>query len=223
MTDPTAPRHENISAFFIPGDLPGITYTPLDLIAAEDQKWEVTCENVRCPADHLIGEENKGWLVTQATLAAEHGGGGVVAPHLSSLTLRFIDYCKNTRRNGQPISRDPRVQDILVQLYIEDQVSRLWGLRNFAMASGQIPRVRYTGTQTSLHNKRHSPEMGKAFMDILGPHCLTDDPELKVLVGEVEHQVRLADVTHIGGTPETQQIMMSRGLGLGRGAAQGAG
>lgn len=221
VTDPTAPRHENISAFFIPGDLPGITYTPLDLIAAEGSKWEVTCEDVQCPADRLIGEENKGWLVTQATLAAEHGGGGVVAPRLSSLTLRFIDYCKETKRNGQPISRDPRIQDILVKLYIEDQVSRLWGLRNFAMASGQIPRVRYTGTQTALHNKRHSPELGKAFMDILGPHCLIDDPELKILIGEVEHQVRLADVTHIGGTPETQQIMMSRGLGLGRGAAGG--
>jgi alkylation response protein AidB-like acyl-CoA dehydrogenase len=221
VTDPKAPRHENISAFFVPGDLPGITYTPLDLIAAEGSKWEVTCEDVQCPADRLIGEENKGWLVTQATLAAEHGGGGVVAPHLSSLSLRFIDYCKNTKRNGQPISRDPRVQDLLVHLYIEDQVTRLWGLRNFAMASGQIPRVRYTGTQTSLHNKRHSPEIGKIFMEILGPHCLIDDPELKILTGEVEHQVRLADVTHIGGTPETQQIMMSRGLGLGRGTATG--
>jgi len=70
VTDSTAPRHENISAFFVPGDLPGITYTPLDLIAAEDQKWDVTYEDVRCPAEHLISEENKGWLVTQATLAA---------------------------------------------------------------------------------------------------------------------------------------------------------
>jgi len=222
VTDATAPRHENISAFFVPGNLPGITYTSLDLIAAEGSKWEVTCEDVQCPADRLIGEENKGWLVTQATLAAEHGGGGVVATRLSSLTLRFIDYCKETKRNGQPISRDLMVQDLLVKLYIEDQVSRLWGLRNFAMASGQIPRVRYTGTQTSLHDKRHSPELGKAFMEILGPHCLIDDLELKVLIGEVEHQVRLADVTHIGGTPETQQIMMSRGLGLGRGEGQTA-
>ena len=32
VTDPKAPRHANISAFFIPGDLPGITYTPLNLI-----------------------------------------------------------------------------------------------------------------------------------------------------------------------------------------------
>jgi len=134
--------------------------------------------------------------------------------------LRFIDYCKKTLRNGQPISKDPRVQDILVQLYIEDRVTRLWGLRNFAMAQGQIPRVYYTATQGALHTKRFSPQLGKALMDVLGPSCLIDDPELRILLGEVEHQIRIADVTHIGGTPETQQIMMSRGLGLGRRAAR---
>ncbi len=217
VTDPTAPRHQNISAFFIPGDLPGITYTPLDLIAAEGPKWQVICEDVRCPADRLIGEENKGWLVTQATLAVEHGGGGVIVAREDSLTIRFIEYCKQTLRNGKPISKDPMIQDTLVQLYIEDKVSRLWGLRNFAMAKGQIPKIAYTGTQTSLHDKRYSPMLGKAFVDILGPHCLIDDPELRILTGEVEHQIRLASVTHIGGTPEVQQIMMSRGLGLGRG------
>ena len=90
------------------------------------------------------------------------------------------------------------------------------------MAKGQIPKIPYTGTQTSLHDKRYSPMLGKAFVDILGPHCLIDDPELRILTGEVEHQIRLASVTHIGGTPEVQQIMMSRGLGLGRGVTAAA-
>jgi alkylation response protein AidB-like acyl-CoA dehydrogenase len=223
VTDPTAPRHQNISAFFIPGDLPGISYTPLDLIAAEGPKWQVICEDVRCPAECLIGEENKGWLVTQATLAVEHGGRGVIVAREDSLTIRFIEYCKQTLRNGKPISKDPLVRDTLVQLYIEDKVARLWGLRNFAMAEGQIPAIPYTGTQTSLHSKRYSPVLGKAFVDILGPHCLIDEPELRILAGEVEHQIRLASVTHIGGTPEVQQIMMSRGLGLGRRVTTAAG
>src|SRR3990172_467361 len=213
VTDPNAPRHQNISAFFIPPDLPGITYVPLDLIAAEGGKWEVICDDVRCPADRLIGVENKGWLVTQATLALEHGGGGAVVPR-NRRVLHIIDYCKKTLRNGQPISRDPRIRDILVQLYIEYQVGRLWGMRNFAMTQRQIPRVAYTGTQTSLHRKRFSPQLGTALMEVLGPHCLIEDPDLQVCAGEVPNEVRLADVTHIGGTPEVQQIMMSPPLGL---------
>ena len=222
VTDPKAPRHHNLSVFFIPADLPGITYTPMELIACgPPRKWEVICEDVRCPADCLIGEENKGWLVTQATLAAEHGGGGAVVPRDRRI-LHIIDYCKKTLRNGRPISNDPMVQDILVQLYIGYHVERLWGLRNFAMAKGQIPRIHYTGTQTALHSRRFAPELGKALMDILGPHCLIDDPELQILAGEVQYQMRLADVTHEAGTPEVQQIMMARGLGLGRIAASPA-
>lgn len=221
VTDRKAPRHQNISAFFIPGDLPGINYLPQNLIAAPGGKWQVICENVRCPADRLIGEENKGWLVTQATLAAEHGGGGSAIPR-NRTVLKFIEYCRKTLRNGQPISKDPMIQDILIKIYTEYQVGRLWGLRNFAMTQSQIPRVRYTGTQTSLHGKRFLPQLGKALLDILGPYCLMDDPELQILFGAVEDEIRQADCTHSGGTPETQQIMMSRGLGLGRSAERAA-
>jgi len=216
VSDPKAPRHENLSAFFMPANLPGIKYNPLDLISSgSGLKWEVICENVRSPADCLIGEENKGWLVTQATLALEHGGGGALIPG-NTLALKVIDYCKKTRRNGKPISKDPIIQDILVQFYIEYQVGRLWGLRNFAMSKGQIPRIGYTGTQTSLHNKLFAPYLGRALMDVLGPYSLIDDPDLRVLAGRVEYAIRQADVTHPGGTPEVQKIMMARGLRLGR-------
>jgi alkylation response protein AidB-like acyl-CoA dehydrogenase len=217
VTDPKAPRHHNISAFFIPADLPGIDYRPMDLAASGSGfKWEVICENVRCPADRLIGEENKGWLVTQATLALEHGGGGALVPR-NTLSLKLINYCKKQRRNGKPISSNPIIQDILVQLYIEYQVGRLWGLRNYAMSKGQIPRVGYTGTQTALYDKLFGPYLGKALLDILGPVSLIDDPDRQILAGHVEYAVRQADVTHPGGTPEVQKIMMARTMGLGRG------
>ncbi len=217
VTDPKAARHHNLSAFFIPGDLPGIHYTPLDLISSDagGQKWEVICEDVRCPADRLIGELNKGWLVTQATLAMEHGGAGAIVPR-ERFVLKFIDYCKKAKRNGQPISRDPLTQDLLVKLYIEYQVMRLWGLRNFAMSEGQIPRVPYTGTQTALHRKVFIPYLGKSVLEIVGPHGLVNDRELQIMVGETEDAIRQGDVTHPGGTPEVQKIMMSRALGLGR-------
>jgi len=222
VTDPKAPRHENITVFFVPAELPGITYNPLDLLVCEAQKYEIIMEDVRCPADRMIGEENKGWLVTQGTLVAEHGGGGALMPR-DVMVTQLIDYCKKTKFNGKPIASDPRVQDILVQLYLEYKVNWLFGLRNFAQAQGQIPRVRYTGTQGTLHRKVWGPKLGGALLDILGPYCLTDDPELQLLLGEVEYQTRMSDVTHIAGTPEVQKIMMARAMGLGRAAAQAGG
>ncbi|MDD5287794.1 MAG: acyl-CoA dehydrogenase family protein [Dehalococcoidales bacterium] len=217
ITDPKAPRHQNLSAFFIPADLPGIQYEPLDLTASDVcHKWQVICKDVRCPTDRLIGEINKGWMVTQATLALEHGGGGAVVPP-KGIVLKMIEYCKKTKHNGQPLSKDPIIQDILVQLYIEYNAGRLWGLRNFAMSQGQIPTVPYTGTQTSLQGKRFAPQLGKALLDILGTYGLIYDPEVRVIEGEVEQEILAGDITHPGGTPEVQQIIMARALGLGRG------
>lgn len=220
VTDPKAPRHENISAFFIPSDLPGIHCTPLDLVSSvTGQKWEVTCEDVPCPVNCLIGEVNKGWQVSQATLGVERGGEGALITRNTFLT-KIIDYCRKTTRGGQPLSRDPAIQDMLVDMYIEHNVSRLWGLRNYAMSRGQIPPERYTGTQSYLHSKRTSPQTGKTLISMLGPYALLSDPELQLFSGEIEYQIRNSDCTHFGGTPEMQQIMMARGLGLGRGAAR---
>lgn len=217
VTDPKAPRHSNLGAFFIPAGLPGIHCQPLNLISSvTGQKWEVSCEDVRCPLDRLIGDRNQGWQVSQATLGVERGGEGAAVPR-STLVRKIIDYCKKTMRNGQPLSHDPVIQDLLVKLYIEYNVERLWGMRNFAMTRGQIPLEPYTGTQSYLHNKRFSPKLGQALLDILGPYALITDPELQLLMGEVEYQLRNSDCTHYGGTPEMQQVMMARGLGLGRG------
>ncbi len=223
ITEPKAPRHDNLSAFFIPIDLPGIHCQQLNLVSsATGQKWEVTCEDVRCPADRLIGVRGKGWQVSQATLGVERGGEGSVIPR-SWLVLKIIDYCKKTTRNGRPLSEDPAIKDLLIELYIEYNVGRLWGLRNYAMTKGQIPAERYTGTQSYLHQKRFSPRLGRALLSLLGPYAMVDDPELQLLSGEVEYQLRNCDCTHYGGTPEMQQILMARGLGLGRGAARAAG
>jgi alkylation response protein AidB-like acyl-CoA dehydrogenase len=217
VTDPKAPRHKNLGAFFIPAGLPGIHCQPLDLISSvTGQKWEVSCEDVRCPADRLIGDKTMGWQVSQATLGVERGGEGAAVPR-SLFVKKIIDHCKITTRNGQPLSQDPVIRDLLVKLYIEYNVQRVWGLRNFATTKGQITQEPYMGTQSYLHNKRFSPELGKALLDIFGQYAFVTDPELQLLAGEVEYQLRNCDCTHYGGTPEMQQIMMARGLGLGRG------
>jgi alkylation response protein AidB-like acyl-CoA dehydrogenase len=222
VTDPKAPRHENISAFFVPADLPGIHCQPLNLVSSiTGQKWEVLCEDVRCPADRLIGAPGKGWAVSQATLGVERGGEGAAVPR-STFMLRLIDYCKKTLRNGQPLSKDPAVQDMLVSIYIEHHVTRLWGLRNFAMTKGQVAPQRYLGTQSNLGQKRFSPQLNKFLLGILGPASLVTDEDLQLFRGEAEYHIRNGDCTHFGGTPEMQQIMMARGLGLGRGSAKTA-
>jgi alkylation response protein AidB-like acyl-CoA dehydrogenase len=99
-TNPEAPRHENISLFMIKGDSAGITIQNMDLISMEPggggQNF-VFFDNVRVPAENLIGEEGKGWAMANTTLELEHGGSGSVGgtdQQRATVLQRVVDYLK---------------------------------------------------------------------------------------------------------------------------------
>src|SRR6516164_3404242 len=60
-TDPTKPKHNGISMFIVDMHAPGVTVRPLKVATGHSPFNEVFFDNVRLPADALIGEENKGW------------------------------------------------------------------------------------------------------------------------------------------------------------------
>jgi len=217
VTDPTAPRHHNIGAFMVPANLPGIKVLDLDLFAEAGQpgKRHVFYEDVRVPATHLIGGETDGWQVTQSVLEVEHGGGGAVVSRYGFLE-RILDYCKATERNGKPISQDPDARQELVNIYVQSEIGRLWGLRNYWMRHARKPGLGYEGSQTSLHQKAFAPKMGAAYLRILGPAALLDDPKVAPLKGAMELQQRNSICTHPGGTVEVQKLIIARRLGLSR-------
>jgi len=217
VTDPAAPRHHNIGAFMVPASTPGIKVIDLDLFAEAGQpgKRHVFYEDVRVPATHLIGGETDGWQVTQSVLEVEHGGGGAVVSRNRQLE-RVLAYCKETQRNGKPMSQDPDVRRELVNIHVQSEIGRLWGLRNYWMRHARKPGLGYEGSQTTLHQKTFAPKMGAAYLRILGMAALLNDPEVAPLKGAMELQQRNSICTHPGGTVEVQKLIIARRLGLSR-------
>lgn len=72
-TDFTAKKHEGISFFLIPMDLPGIEVRPLKQMTGESEFDEVFFTDVELPAEYLIGPLNGGWGVGMAVLTNERG------------------------------------------------------------------------------------------------------------------------------------------------------
>jgi len=73
-TDPTAPKkHAGISYFILDMKTPGVTIRPIRQITGEADFAEVFFDNVAIPVENLIGAENEGWKIAQATLSAERG------------------------------------------------------------------------------------------------------------------------------------------------------
>lgn len=74
-TDPQAPKRQaGISFLLIDMATPGITVRPINLIDGGHEVNEVFFEDVRVPADQLVGEENQGWTYAKFLLGNERTG-----------------------------------------------------------------------------------------------------------------------------------------------------
>ena len=228
VTDPQAPRHQNVSWFMIPADLPGITVVPLELLASggergtpSDHKNSVYFDNVRVPAFNLIGGENNGWRAASTHLELEHGGGGNLGRNWP--IERFFAYCKQATLDGRPLIEDPDARDRMVDVFVEAEINRLFGLRNFYLAHAKKPRS-YEGPQASYYRKLSGLRMAQAIHDVLGESALTNDPEWGAADGWIEANMRVAIMAlHPGGTADIQKLIMARRIGIGRAVREEAG
>jgi alkylation response protein AidB-like acyl-CoA dehydrogenase len=219
VTDPRGERHRNLSWLMIPMNLPGITVTPMDLLATGGEggsgsgvKNAVFFDNVRVPADHLVGGENNGWKVATTHLEIEHGGMGRLADR--RVIYEFVDFCRE-RRDGFAIADDPDARAELVELYIEAEITRLFALRNHWLSHTGKPRS-YEGAQYSLRRKLSGLDIAEKMLRIAGPRVLTKDKRWGPLRGSIEYFQRDAiTALHPGATTDIQRVIMARRMGLG--------
>jgi alkylation response protein AidB-like acyl-CoA dehydrogenase len=228
VTDPNGKRHENLGWFMVPGDTPGITVVPMDLLAAsgpggsgDHSKNSIYFEDVRVPAFRLVGGANNGWKVATTHLEVEHGGTGRPTPN--KFLQRFFEYCRTAELDGVPLTRHPDTRDRLVEAHALAETSRLLGLRNFWLAHARRPRT-YEGPQYSYVNRLNQLQIAKLIHEVLGYAALTNDPERRILEGELELFMRSAIVAlHPGGTADIQKLSMARRIGVGREEREEAG
>ena len=226
-TDPDGERHKNMSWFMIPADLPGITIRPMDLLGDGGEgvgsgvKNTVYFDNVRVPADNLIGGENKGWDVATTHLELEHGAGGSVGRN--RWFERALRWARQHQRNGAPLVDDPEAQDRLVEIYEKTEIQRLFGLRNFWMNRTHQPMT-YEGPQSSYFRKLSGLDITAALHGLFGPYALTNDPKTDFSEGTLDSYQRSAIVSlHPGGTADVQKVIMARRIGMGRSIVESAG
>lgn len=211
VTDPEAPRRQNISTFVVRADSPGISMTPLQPMG-RNRKNTIYFKDVRVPAENLIGELNRGWDVANLALQAERQAWGQWF-RLDQLFERFLHYCRETNRDGVPLIEDPRVQQLLTGLYLDVKTSNLMDARRKWMLLRNIP-ITYEVALHALNMKTLSPRFASVLLDIAGPQALVTDEGLAILSGEVEHFQRDSLGTHGGGTPEIQKLTIARAMGL---------
>jgi len=207
VTDTERPRHNNIGAFMVSYDTPGVTVHPLPLLG--HMKRTIFLEDVRVPAQNLVGKENEGW----AAFGAGRGGGASMVVDRGRHGDELLEWSKSSIYDGQPVSKDPELRDVLVDAYIDDHLRQLLNLRNYWMHHAKV-RASYHGQQAGLYRKTHGPRLAERYLQVMGPRAVTRDYQWGGLEkGGAEYYARDAIImTHPGGTVEIHKMRMWRGM-----------
>ena len=120
-TDPAAPKRNGISYFLLDMRSPGIDVRPIRNAVGEAHFCEIFLDDVVIPAANLVGAENGGWAVAQATLAAERGMTMLeLAERLEHAGFRWlVEAARRRGTDGRRLIDDACVADRLAALEIE--------------------------------------------------------------------------------------------------------
>jgi len=118
-TDSDAPKRKGVSYFLLDMTTPGIEVRPIRNAIGDSHFCEIFLNDVAIPSANLVGAENAGWQVAQATLGAERGMTMLeLAERLGNAGFRWlVQSC--------PVE-DPIVADRLAQF--ETEITGLRGL-----------------------------------------------------------------------------------------------
>jgi isovaleryl-CoA dehydrogenase len=202
-------RHEGLSMIFVPRDAEGFTMRPLDTLGGEDTN-ELHLDDVRVPADALLGTDGGGWLQLMAGLNNERV---ILAALALGLAQRAFDdtlaYVKERHQFGRPVGSFQALQHRLADLATDLVQARLL--------------VRWVARLTDEDPGRMLPQeasMAKLAATELAKRCGLEAVQMAGGYGysteyPMERHLRSAVVTTIyGGTSEIQRNIVAKTLGL---------
>jgi alkylation response protein AidB-like acyl-CoA dehydrogenase len=228
-TEPEAPSHRGISYFICPMDAPGVTVSPLTDMTGTHTFNEVFLDEVRLPADGLVGERGQGWGLAKVTLGHERvslSGSGA----LWGMGPTAGDLVEAVRSGGG--TGDPLVRQRLARLWADGEILRLLRLRTVSAAMAGLQPGPEASVRKALAD-RHGQQVMELARDLAGARGMLADggPPEPAEAGLTRSSAGLwgfgflfsPALTIGGGTAEVQRnIIAERTLGLPHDPGPGA-
>jgi alkylation response protein AidB-like acyl-CoA dehydrogenase len=198
-TDPDAARYKGLTLFIVDLHAPGVTVRPIWTLS-DEQVNEVSLENVRVPAENMVGAPGEGWTLLNTALAVERTG-----LDFTSLAARYLDAVIAVIKEKQ-LGDDRYVRQEIAQCYADLQVARLLVWRVVSnQARGEVNDV--YSAMSKMYGTELAKRIARLGMEIGGMEALLtrwdDDP---LAGGWLEANYRQAPGTTIAAG--TTQIML---------------
>lgn len=211
VTDPEAPLLQRMSMFIVPADAPGITVLRNSGFATEKAPVHgyLDFDQVRVPADHLLGAEGNAFVVAQVRL----GGGRI---HHAMRTIgearRALDMmCQRVisrRTKGELLANKQMVQAQIADSWIELEQFRLLVLRTAWLVDKHkdYKRVRKDISAIKAAMPKVLHDIASRALHLHGSYGLTEEvPFVHLLLQS--HHMGLAD-----GPVEVHKVTVARQL-----------
>jgi alkylation response protein AidB-like acyl-CoA dehydrogenase len=216
-TDPAAKKHKGISMLIVDCADPGFSWTPITTMDGRHHTNATYYQDVRVPADMLIGEENKGWDLIVNQLNHERVTLGP-AGNIGHTYDRFERWARTARgRDGRPLINEPAVRRAVAQVYACLRVNEFL---NWQVAAGQD--LGWLGapdaSATKIYGSERMQDVGRIVGDVLARYGDPGDPETARFMEMNDRGVKGGIVlTFGGGVNEVQRELIAMiGLGLPR-------
>jgi alkylation response protein AidB-like acyl-CoA dehydrogenase len=212
-TNPAVPKHSGITMFILDMHSPGVTVRPLKVATGTSPFNQVFFDEVRLPADAVVGEVNRGWSAAVVMLRNERVTiGTMTAPRTSPLSYETLSALAARLRRGGDVGLSRQ----LAELYARERAVQLFGqlLREEGMA-GRDPGPR--GSVGKLAGAELAMFAAGVAEHVIGPGIAGYDGGDEELAAVITSIIGAPAGSIAGGTNEIQRnIIGERVLGLAK-------
>lgn len=213
-TDPEAKKQAGISMLLIDMRSEGLTVRPIELIDGSHEVNEVFFDNVRVPAENLVGEVNKGWDYAKFLLGNERVGVAPVGATKRNLAAAK-EVAKTAGPGGTSLFDDPVFAARVADLENEVLALELTAMRVVADSTDGKPHP--ASSVMKLRGTELQQAVTELYVDIAGPSVIasgggdaSDIEDWAQVSAPVYMNMRKASI--YGGSNEVQRQIIAGGI-----------
>jgi alkylation response protein AidB-like acyl-CoA dehydrogenase len=202
------PGHKGVSAFLVPADTPGLTRRTLHgkLGLRGQATAELVLEDVRVPADALIGPEGKGFSLAMSALAKGRMSVAAGCVGIAQAALdAAVGYAGEREQFGRPIAHFQLVQELISDIAVDVAAARLltWRVADLIDRGEEFATA---ASQAKLFASEAAVRAANNALQVFGGYGYIDEYP----VGKLLRDARV--MTLYEGTSQIQKLIIGRAL-----------
>ena len=176
-TNPAAKKQEGISFILIDMKTPGVTVRPIVTIDGGREVNEVFFDDVKVPAENLVGQENKGWDYAKFLLGNERTG--IARVGMSKERIRRLrELAALERADERPLIEDERFRAKIAAVEVELKALEMTQLRVVAAERNRKGnRPDPASSILQIKGSEVQQPISELLLAVVGPYALPYQPE----------------------------------------------